>query len=701
MTVRLSPLAGAGWQLFDDSGIPLAGGKIYTYTAGSSTPQATYTTSAGNIAHSNPIVLDANGRVPNEVWLTQGIDYKFIIKTSAEVLIGTYDNLQGINDIQAQITAIEAGIFADLADTSNVAKGDALIGFKQANMAGVYTGAVGQTVHRKLQEIVSVFDFMTTVQIQDVQARTSLVDVQSAINAAFAAVIANGSGTLYFPRGTYYVSGYIGNTDYAGVTQEINLAVIGEPGTVINCNPSVYENTAIYLRFQNAKTLIVKNIQLECNDKVASGIVATSVAYANFMQVDNCIVNNCKAVNNAGVTTAVQPISISTTAFSFIGSVTNCVINNVTRAKTGLACQALVAVGFETTLIENNSIETVKHSGIAGDKVDADGIVVFSNQDGLGNYQKSTVTISNNTIRGCEGRFVKLQTNGSAVVENNLCELIGSYELIDNWRGFDSQVGDATITKNTVRIGPGYTGGTSGTMFSIQPPLLANQDYANEGFFQRVTSNNIEVRGAQLPYFCIPSMPDAGVTANLYVDISNNLCNTPAVLDTADQSKVAFGDFIYQSSGPSVANTNGQVIWNIRGNIVSTYNFIRLAYTQADYTGKWWFYIADNWKTPTGYSREIFYAGATAPYTSTIMVRDNMIGEYAGNFTMPSNPTYWLEGCDIALGDTSAGVISPAPANYRNGRFYKKGNILGVEVVYSGAGYHYISMDNGANWYTP
>jgi hypothetical protein len=236
-------------------------------------------------------------------------------------------------------------------------------------------------------------------------------------------------------------------------------------------------------------------------------------------------------------------------------------------------------------------------------------------------------------------------------------------------------------------------------MFEMQPPLLANQDYTNEAFFQRVIANNIEVQ-AQMPYFCIPSMPPAGATSNHYVDISNNICNYPVALDTTDQSKIAFSDFIYLSSGPSVANTGGQVVWNIRGNIVATYNFIRLAYTQADYTGKWYFYVADNWKTPTGYSREIFYGGATSPYTSTLMVRDNMIGEGSGNFTFPSNSTKWLNGCDMPMGDTSSGVISPAPANYRNGRFYKKGNILGVETVTGGVGYHYISQDNGSNWYT-
>ena len=62
--VVLSPIGGAANQFFNNNGIPLAGGFIYTYLAGTSTPQPTYTTNAGNIAHTNPIVLDSAGRVP-------------------------------------------------------------------------------------------------------------------------------------------------------------------------------------------------------------------------------------------------------------------------------------------------------------------------------------------------------------------------------------------------------------------------------------------------------------------------------------------------------------------------------------------------------------------------------------------------------------------------------------------------------------
>lgn len=98
MSVNLSPVGGVAGQFFDNSGNPLTGGKLYSYAAGTTTPQTTYTSSAGSTAHANPIVLDAGGRVPGgEIWLTDGSQYKFVLKNSSDVLIGTYDNIVGIN----------------------------------------------------------------------------------------------------------------------------------------------------------------------------------------------------------------------------------------------------------------------------------------------------------------------------------------------------------------------------------------------------------------------------------------------------------------------------------------------------------------------------------------------------------------------------------------------------------------------------
>jgi hypothetical protein len=135
MTVNISLFAGAGAQFFDNNGIPLAGGKIQSYVAGTSTPLATYTSNTGSIAHSNPIILDSAGRVPNEIWLTSGSTYKFVLSTSTNSVIGTYDNITGANDI------------VYINDSANIS-------FIQAG-----TGAVATTAQLKMREWVSPHDF--------------------------------------------------------------------------------------------------------------------------------------------------------------------------------------------------------------------------------------------------------------------------------------------------------------------------------------------------------------------------------------------------------------------------------------------------------------------------------------------------------------------------------------------------------------
>jgi hypothetical protein len=108
MAVNLSPI-GNGFQFFTTTGLPLNGGFIYTYQAGSTTPQTTYTTITGTIANTNPIQLGTDGRPPQEIWFTQGASYKFVLTDSANVQIATYDNLYGIIGTSAAVTPIPAG----------------------------------------------------------------------------------------------------------------------------------------------------------------------------------------------------------------------------------------------------------------------------------------------------------------------------------------------------------------------------------------------------------------------------------------------------------------------------------------------------------------------------------------------------------------------------------------------------------------
>ena len=108
MAVNLAPI-GNGFQFFTNTGIPLNGGYIYTYQAGSTTPLATYTTAAGTIANTNPIQLGTSGRPPQEIWLTAGFSYKFVLTDSANVQIATYDDLYGILGTSASVTPIPSG----------------------------------------------------------------------------------------------------------------------------------------------------------------------------------------------------------------------------------------------------------------------------------------------------------------------------------------------------------------------------------------------------------------------------------------------------------------------------------------------------------------------------------------------------------------------------------------------------------------
>ncbi len=80
----------AKMQFFKADGTPLVGGKLYTYTAGTTTPQTTFTDSAGGTANTNPVILDSRGEA--NIWLG-GATYKFKLADANDVEIWTVDNI--------------------------------------------------------------------------------------------------------------------------------------------------------------------------------------------------------------------------------------------------------------------------------------------------------------------------------------------------------------------------------------------------------------------------------------------------------------------------------------------------------------------------------------------------------------------------------------------------------------------------------
>jgi hypothetical protein len=76
-------------QWFDNNGNPLASGKLYTYSSGTTTPKATWSDVGLTTPNTNPIILDSAGRAP--VFGTGS--YKVVIKTTADVTLSTQDNI--------------------------------------------------------------------------------------------------------------------------------------------------------------------------------------------------------------------------------------------------------------------------------------------------------------------------------------------------------------------------------------------------------------------------------------------------------------------------------------------------------------------------------------------------------------------------------------------------------------------------------
>ncbi len=84
----LTPVA--KMQFLDVTGAPLVGGLLYTYAAGTTTPQASYTDSTGAVANPNPVVLDARGEA--NIWLASAT-YKFRLCSSDNTELWTVDNI--------------------------------------------------------------------------------------------------------------------------------------------------------------------------------------------------------------------------------------------------------------------------------------------------------------------------------------------------------------------------------------------------------------------------------------------------------------------------------------------------------------------------------------------------------------------------------------------------------------------------------
>ena len=362
MAVNLSALAGAGQQFFNDSGVPLAGGKLYSYAAGTTTPQATYTSSSGSTAHTNPIILNSAGRVATgEIWLTVGSNYKFVLYTSTDVLIATWDNITGVTSNAVGITYVPAG-----------------------------TGAVATTVQTKLRENVSVRDFGAVGDnvTNDTDA------IQLAINATPT------GGLLYFPAGyTYYCASRL------VVNKAMTISAYGATIRFNGTRTGGFNKDAVSITSSNVK--IFGGTWKEVFPTVYGG----GIFGITFQGVENNSVTPPTYIENVGIQDAtIEDWQGEAVVFrmckNFYAS------NNVIR---NVGYSGVMTLSSTQGVISDNVISDLLPNGNLGEN--AYGITVTANSNGntVGRPLSSYISITGNTITN-----VKTWTGIDCHGDNNL-----------------------------------------------------------------------------------------------------------------------------------------------------------------------------------------------------------------------------------------------------------------------------------------
>ena len=237
MTVGLSPVAGAGWQFFDANGVPLSGGKLYTYVAGTTTPQTTYTSISGVVANENPIILNSEGRVSgtNEVWLDIAVAYKLILKTSADVQLWSADDLSGIAGLGSALPVASGGTGSTTLTLNNV-----LLGNGTSAVQLVAPGTSGNLLTSNGTTWASVAAAGVTTFSAGTTGLTPSTGTSGAVSLAGTLVVANG--------GTGAATIAANNVILGNGTSAVQVVAPSTSGNVLSSNGSTWQSLAPALK---------------------------------------------------------------------------------------------------------------------------------------------------------------------------------------------------------------------------------------------------------------------------------------------------------------------------------------------------------------------------------------------------------------------------------------------------------------------
>lgn len=228
------------FQGLDSAGIPLSGGKLWTYAAGTLTPLATYTTQSGGIENSNPVTLDSAGRAP--VWLSSS-SYRMILKSAAGTTITDDDNISPYPG--DTVTFIAAG-----------------------------SGAVTRTMQDKARDVVNFRDFGAVGD--------GVTNDRDAIRLAIAYAKLTGCGLQGNTEDTYFVGGFANTTGENKFLIDFDGFYFDPRNCRFTCTANIDASVAgaykqILFLIQDANNWHIGDMSVEASDVVRPSGTVTGV----------------------------------------------------------------------------------------------------------------------------------------------------------------------------------------------------------------------------------------------------------------------------------------------------------------------------------------------------------------------------------------------------------------------------------------
>jgi hypothetical protein len=370
MTAQLSPTP--VFKAFDNNGVPLAGGFLYSYAAGTSTPQPTYLDSTQTAPNTNPIILNARGEAA--VWLNPFLTYKFNLTDSLGNTIPGYpvDNISASPSAVASFTVgpPASGVSLtvnSLDDLSGLVLNDPtpILGASQAwQNGGISAGLIGTGSATVAGAALGDFGI---IALTSVLRLASAAGVVVSAPTSGVALTVNGLGLTATPAlqvAGANVAGAQGLQVLGGTTGTADVALIVSDAPNVTNLFEILNTPQILGRGPVSAALQDMTPDFSTFTGTITGCTTSPTGVCTWARMGKIVVlnlpsitgtSNTTALTMTGLPAAIQPTTLTQQVF--------CAVVNNGVETTGLA---EVNPGSGTVVIMNNALAAFTASGTKG-----------------------------------------------------------------------------------------------------------------------------------------------------------------------------------------------------------------------------------------------------------------------------------------------------------------------------------------------